>query len=57
MVIELILIINFIVNCTDSLNAGYTFRESLAIDYPPRPVRNGDIIQIVHGVTGRALNR
>lgn len=31
-------------------------RESLTIDYPPRPVHNGDIIQIVHGVTGRALN-
>lgn len=31
-------------------------RESLAIDYPPRPVHNGDVIQIVHGVTGRALN-
>ncbi|KAK2565791.1 Protein O-mannosyl-transferase 1 [Acropora cervicornis] len=31
-------------------------RDSLAIDYPPRPVHNGDIIQIVHGVTGRALN-
>lgn len=30
--------------------------ESLAIDFPPRPVHNGDIIQIVHGVTGRALN-
>ncbi|CAH3042872.1 unnamed protein product [Porites lobata] len=30
--------------------------ESLAIEYPPKPVHNGDIIQIVHGVTGRALN-
>ncbi|XP_020630196.1 protein O-mannosyl-transferase 1-like [Orbicella faveolata] len=30
--------------------------DALSVDFPPRPVRNGDIIQIVHGVTGRALN-
>ncbi|KAL9988913.1 hypothetical protein ACROYT_G003407 [Oculina patagonica] len=30
--------------------------DALTVDYPPRPVHNGDIIQIVHGVTGRALN-
>lgn len=35
----------------------YHFRDALTVDFPPRPVRNGDIIQIVHGVTGRALNR
>lgn len=31
-------------------------RDALSVDFPPKPVRNGDIIQIVHGVTGRALN-
>ncbi|KAL4219637.1 Protein O-mannosyl-transferase 1 [Mactra antiquata] len=29
---------------------------SMNVDDPPEPVKNGDIIQIVHGITGRALN-
>lgn len=24
---------------------------------PPQPVKHGDLIQLVHGLTGRALNR
>ena len=27
------------------------------MSFPPRPVMNGDIVQLVHGITGRALNR
>ncbi|KAK3753815.1 hypothetical protein QZH41_018466 [Actinostola sp. cb2023] len=30
--------------------------DSLNVDFPPRPVHHGDIIQLVHGVSGRALN-
>ncbi|XP_071487329.1 protein O-mannosyl-transferase 1-like [Diadema antillarum] len=29
---------------------------SLGVEDPPRPVRHGDIIQLVHGMTGRRLN-
>ena len=35
----------------------FFFREKLETDYPPVAVKNGDIIQLVHGTTGRALNR
>lgn len=31
-------------------------RHQLVVDNPPRPVRNGDIIQLVHGMTIRFLN-
>ena len=30
---------------------------TLAVDDPVQPVRNGDIIQLVHGMTERPLNR
>ncbi|XP_046845716.1 protein O-mannosyl-transferase 1-like [Xenia sp. Carnegie-2017] len=30
--------------------------DKLTTDYPPVPVKNGDVIQLVHGTTGRALN-
>jgi hypothetical protein len=29
----------------------------MLVDDPPEAVKNGDIIQLVHGITGRALNR
>ena len=32
-------------------------RDALVVDEPPIPIKHGDIIQIVHGLTGRALNR
>ncbi|XP_054996247.1 protein O-mannosyl-transferase 1 isoform X4 [Sorex araneus] len=31
-------------------------RHQLVVDSPPRPVRHGDIIQLVHGMTTRFLN-
>uniref|UniRef100_A0A3P9PPB4 Protein O-mannosyl-transferase 1 n=1 Tax=Poecilia reticulata TaxID=8081 RepID=A0A3P9PPB4_POERE len=31
-------------------------RQELVVDSPPRPVRHGDIIQLVHGMTSRLLN-
>ncbi|XP_063043495.1 protein O-mannosyl-transferase 1 [Engraulis encrasicolus] len=31
-------------------------RTSLVISSPPRPVRHGDIVQLVHGITARFLN-
>ena len=33
------------------------FSSSLVVDDPMVPVRDGDIIQLIHGMTGRALNR
>ncbi|KAJ8300903.1 hypothetical protein KUTeg_022422, partial [Tegillarca granosa] len=30
--------------------------ETMVIDDPPKPVKHGDIIQLVHGITSRALN-
>lgn len=32
------------------------FRKGLTVDDPVRPVQHGDIIQLVHGMTTRALN-
>ena len=29
----------------------------MVVDDPPKPVQHGDIIQLVHGITSRALNR
>ncbi|XP_015249301.1 PREDICTED: protein O-mannosyl-transferase 1 isoform X3 [Cyprinodon variegatus] len=31
-------------------------RQELVVDTPPRPVRHGDVIQLVHGMTSRLLN-
>ncbi|XP_076436443.1 protein O-mannosyl-transferase 1-like [Babylonia areolata] len=31
-------------------------RNSLVVDEPPVPVQHGDIVQLVHGITSRALN-
>lgn len=31
-------------------------RESLVVDDPPQPVKHGDVVQLVHGITSRALN-
>ncbi|KAG8509482.1 Protein O-mannosyl-transferase 1 [Galemys pyrenaicus] len=31
-------------------------RHQLAVSSPPRPVRHGDIVQLVHGMTARVLN-
>ncbi|XP_028312223.1 protein O-mannosyl-transferase 1 isoform X2 [Gouania willdenowi] len=31
-------------------------RRGLTVDRPPRPVRHGDVIQLVHGTTSRLLN-
>ncbi|XP_041854564.1 protein O-mannosyl-transferase 1 isoform X1 [Melanotaenia boesemani] len=31
-------------------------RQDLVVDTPPRPVRHGDVIQLVHGMTSRLLN-
>ncbi|KAI4898339.1 hypothetical protein NFI96_024570, partial [Prochilodus magdalenae] len=31
-------------------------RQSLVVNSPPRPVRHGDIIQLLHGMTSRFLN-
>ncbi|XP_054867226.1 protein O-mannosyl-transferase 1 isoform X3 [Amphiprion ocellaris] len=31
-------------------------RQELVVDTPPRPVRHGDVIQLVHGMTSRFLN-
>nr|XP_022326265.1 protein O-mannosyl-transferase 1-like [Crassostrea virginica] len=28
----------------------------LVVDEPPKPVRHGDVVQLVHGITSRALN-
>ena len=33
------------------------FSDNLNVDFPPRFVKNGDIINLVHGTTGRGLNR
>ena len=32
------------------------FRQSMTVDEPPVPIQHGDIIQLVHGITSRALN-
>lgn len=32
-------------------------RQELVVDNPPRPVRHGDVVQLVHGMTSRFLNR
>ena len=29
----------------------------MAVGDPPEPIRHGDVIQLVHGITSRALNR
>ncbi|XP_036000139.1 protein O-mannosyl-transferase 1 [Fundulus heteroclitus] len=31
-------------------------RQELVVDTPPRPIRHGDVIQLVHGMTSRFLN-
>nr|XP_054770201.1 protein O-mannosyl-transferase 1-like [Lytechinus pictus] len=31
-------------------------KEELAMESPPRPVKDGDIIQLIHGTSGRRLN-
>ena len=31
--------------------------DALSVDFPPKYVKNGDIIHLVHGSTGRGLNR
>ncbi|XP_059150933.1 protein O-mannosyl-transferase 1-like [Physella acuta] len=31
-------------------------RQDLMVEDPPKPVKHGDIIQLVHGITSRALN-
>ncbi|KAG8445985.1 hypothetical protein GDO86_013746 [Hymenochirus boettgeri] len=31
-------------------------RQEMAVDSPPRPVRHGDVIQLLHGMTARFLN-
>ncbi|XP_047238012.1 protein O-mannosyl-transferase 1 isoform X3 [Girardinichthys multiradiatus] len=31
-------------------------RQELVVDTPPRPIRHGDVIQLVHGMTSRLLN-
>lgn len=33
------------------------FRNLLVVDEPPKPVKHGDVVQLVHGITSRALNR
>ena len=35
----------------------YFYRNTLMVDEPLRPVKNGDIVQLVHGISSRALNR
>jgi len=30
--------------------------DSLKVDFPPRPVKNGDVIHLVHGLTGRGIS-
>eukprot|EP00795_Rhopilema_esculentum_P010235 gene10235-18921_t len=30
--------------------------ENLSVEFPPKPVKNGDVIHLVHGTTGRGLN-
>ncbi|XP_034027321.1 protein O-mannosyl-transferase 1 [Thalassophryne amazonica] len=32
-------------------------RQELVIGSPPRPIRHGDVVQLVHGMTSRFLNR
>ena len=32
------------------------FRDSMSVDNPPIAIQHGDIIQLVHGITSRALN-
>lgn len=32
-------------------------RNLLVVDEPPKPVKHGDVVQLVHGITSRALNR
>lgn len=31
-------------------------RHQLVVNNPPRPVRHGDVVQLVHGMTTRFLN-
>lgn len=31
-------------------------RHQLVVSSPPRPVRHGDLVQLVHGMTTRLLN-
>lgn len=31
-------------------------RNLLVVDEPPKPVKHGDVVQLVHGITSRALN-
>ena len=31
-------------------------RHQLVVNNPPRPVRHGDVVQLVHGMTTRLLN-
>lgn len=31
-------------------------RQELVVDSPPRPIRHGDVVQLVHGMTSRFLN-
>lgn len=33
------------------------FRNLLVVDEPPKPVKHGDVVQLVHGIISRALNR
>lgn len=35
----------------------FFLRNLLVVDEPPKPVKHGDVVQLVHGITSRALNR
>lgn len=37
--------------------SGVSARQELVVGGPPRPVRHGDVVQLVHGMTSRYLNR
>ncbi|KAG7269000.1 hypothetical protein CRUP_033492 [Coryphaenoides rupestris] len=39
-----------------SHKANYPIRQELVVNTPPRPVRHGDVIQLLHGMTSRFLN-
>ena len=45
------------VKMVDEQFLSFVIRNSLTVDFPPKYVKNGDIIHLVHGATGRGLNR
>lgn len=48
--------VSFMKCIQQSYNISTLYREEMVVSEPHEPIKNGDIIQLVHGLTSRALN-